>query len=709
MDRLDDNLLMLLSTRRCRPDADAAYDYSVYGRCICWDVALSLLGVCKSCAASVFGIVRFLFRLEDAQTHALLSAMLGKNVFITGGGGVGKTHVVNIIKSELTRAKQRVSCVAPTGVAASNVGGTTIHKLMNSRPQEINKEPSPNNPIPLWVNGSNQKQTPDKYVDEDGNLVDDEELDLRGYSDDLPPEQVFCAVKDYERMQNLRNMSTIVVDEISMVNGRLFETMRATFDLYRGPIHLRPQGECEVENCKRDNCFHRRKPTLSGHETQEEIEDAIDGLFDDLPALDSVQQIVVGDFAQLPPVMRQNTIETKAHAFHLGQISDDKKQFIANWDARHPGEPGWLERSGMNHRVHAFQTQAWADLKMREIELTVPKRSTNVAFNLLLAEVRTGVFTIDTFRRLMELTAPEVDRRYDLAIFGRKNPERRRSADTQPPHVLAFNRECIERNPNPIVSIEPTREAYPWDDMPSKIRFQRSMEVKLGAMVMVTKNASSEESFQVLNERSGHFVRASDYTHDSALRAALYPCNGTMGTIVAIDTAHPPRYVDLLVRHFDGVSRTIRIRRRISRQASAPAPSKQWAERLRDESVPYVDGKDENGLKVRLYKSYTRQFPVEVAHGITAHKAQGATIRVPHLVYVDQCFEGIYHLYTMISRTSDPALMRLVGDPKEVMRQIDKKKHSEDPVGAFHARLQERSRLPPDWVRRAPCWTRESQ
>ena len=83
MECLDDNLLMLLSTRRCKPDADAAYDYSVYGRCICWDVALSLLGVCKSCAASVFGIVRFLFRLEDAQTHALLSAMMGKNVFIT--------------------------------------------------------------------------------------------------------------------------------------------------------------------------------------------------------------------------------------------------------------------------------------------------------------------------------------------------------------------------------------------------------------------------------------------------------------------------------------------------------------------------------------------------------------------------------------------------------------------------------------------------
>lgn len=47
----------------------------------------------------------------------------GKNLFITGGGGVGKSHLINNITTPNTVV------VAPTGIAALNVNGSTAHKM----------------------------------------------------------------------------------------------------------------------------------------------------------------------------------------------------------------------------------------------------------------------------------------------------------------------------------------------------------------------------------------------------------------------------------------------------------------------------------------------------------------------------------------------------------------------------------------------------
>ena len=57
-------------------------------------------------------------------------------IFITGGGGSGKSHIAKTIQSSLTKTfcyhvdepdKPRVLVLAPTGVAAVNVVGNTIH------------------------------------------------------------------------------------------------------------------------------------------------------------------------------------------------------------------------------------------------------------------------------------------------------------------------------------------------------------------------------------------------------------------------------------------------------------------------------------------------------------------------------------------------------------------------------------------------------
>jgi ATP-dependent exoDNAse (exonuclease V) alpha subunit len=54
--------------------------------------------------------------------------MSGANTFITGGGGVGKSFITQILIHALQKERRNVMVCAPTGVAATHIGGTTIHR-----------------------------------------------------------------------------------------------------------------------------------------------------------------------------------------------------------------------------------------------------------------------------------------------------------------------------------------------------------------------------------------------------------------------------------------------------------------------------------------------------------------------------------------------------------------------------------------------------
>ncbi len=53
--------------------------------------------------------------------------MSGANVFLTGAPGAGKTYVLNQFIKRVERTGKRVAVTASTGIAASHIGGTTIH------------------------------------------------------------------------------------------------------------------------------------------------------------------------------------------------------------------------------------------------------------------------------------------------------------------------------------------------------------------------------------------------------------------------------------------------------------------------------------------------------------------------------------------------------------------------------------------------------
>lgn len=69
--------------------------------------------------------------LTADQQKALDAVNSGRNVFITGGAGTGKSYLLRAIVYFLMSAGKNVVVCAPTGIAAANVGGMTIHTTFN--------------------------------------------------------------------------------------------------------------------------------------------------------------------------------------------------------------------------------------------------------------------------------------------------------------------------------------------------------------------------------------------------------------------------------------------------------------------------------------------------------------------------------------------------------------------------------------------------
>ena len=61
------------------------------------------------------------------QQKALALLKSGKNVFLTGAAGAGKTHVLNLYIGYLKERKVPVAVTASTGIAATHMNGMTIH------------------------------------------------------------------------------------------------------------------------------------------------------------------------------------------------------------------------------------------------------------------------------------------------------------------------------------------------------------------------------------------------------------------------------------------------------------------------------------------------------------------------------------------------------------------------------------------------------
>ena len=66
-----------------------------------------------------------MFNFTKLQQAAYDAIMSGQNVCVTGSGGVGKSYIIQQIREQI---KNETLFVAPTGIAAVNIDGATIHK-----------------------------------------------------------------------------------------------------------------------------------------------------------------------------------------------------------------------------------------------------------------------------------------------------------------------------------------------------------------------------------------------------------------------------------------------------------------------------------------------------------------------------------------------------------------------------------------------------
>lgn len=66
---------------------------------------------------------------NEQQQRAIDLVLNGQNVFITGSAGTGKSAVIQEIVKRLRDKKRRVYICAPTGIAACNIGGSTVHSF----------------------------------------------------------------------------------------------------------------------------------------------------------------------------------------------------------------------------------------------------------------------------------------------------------------------------------------------------------------------------------------------------------------------------------------------------------------------------------------------------------------------------------------------------------------------------------------------------
>ncbi|KAI6812394.1 hypothetical protein KC332_g3505 [Hortaea werneckii] len=68
--------------------------------------------------------------LDAQQQEAYDDAVAGRNLFITGAAGSGKSTIIRMLISALQDRDKRVRICAPTGKAAEQIGGKTYHSLL---------------------------------------------------------------------------------------------------------------------------------------------------------------------------------------------------------------------------------------------------------------------------------------------------------------------------------------------------------------------------------------------------------------------------------------------------------------------------------------------------------------------------------------------------------------------------------------------------
>ena len=273
---------------------------------------------------------------DEMQTKALKLVQDGKNIFLTGKAGTGKSWTTGRIVKELNRRNKQVYVTAPTGIAADNVGGCTIHS---------------------WAGFGKA----DSYAD-------------------------FNKMMSNIIRQKIRNTDALIIDEISMLDGHLFDIVECMVSIIRCYDDISDR----IKVIKEDN----RSNAALTDDKQDQLVNSIvsphmldmrwrsldEGGLGDIPPWGGLQIILVGDFFQLAPV-------PNSERFSYDDIpeNDDKE-----WKNK------LLSQIGLQG-CYAFESRAWPRSEFVPIELEkVYRQADNDGLFQLLNSIRVGDLDLES-------------------------------------------------------------------------------------------------------------------------------------------------------------------------------------------------------------------------------------------------------------------------------------------------------------------------
>lgn len=131
------------------------------------------------------------------QSKALEILQSGKNVFLTGEPGSGKTHTVNLFTKWLKERYRSYAVTASTGIAATHINGTTIHS---------------------WTG--------------------------IGIKEDITPEYLDMMAEKPFLIKAIRHTDVLIIDEISMLSAKMVDNVDKVCRFIRGDE--RPFGGLQV-------------------------------------------------------------------------------------------------------------------------------------------------------------------------------------------------------------------------------------------------------------------------------------------------------------------------------------------------------------------------------------------------------------------------------------------------------------------------------
>ncbi|GJE87828.1 ATP-dependent DNA helicase PIF1 [Phanerochaete sordida] len=163
----------------------------------------------QTSATLTTGALSTSIRLSPEQQQVLNKVKAGESVFFTGSAGTGKSVLLREIIRFCRESGRQVAITASTGIAAVNIGGSTVHSWAGIGLGKEEKEK-----LAGKILGQDKlKRAKDKQRREDQGLPLEDEYD---YDDSAEQTRV---------VQRWRNVHTLIIDEISMIDGKLFDKL----------------------------------------------------------------------------------------------------------------------------------------------------------------------------------------------------------------------------------------------------------------------------------------------------------------------------------------------------------------------------------------------------------------------------------------------------------------------------------------------------